>query len=164
MTQARIPLTFAQAMTRVAGQIGYETAAILVRRSERTIYEWARPSTGTAPTIAQAAALDAAHHAAGGEGAPFLEAYQYQLDRALDTALACQRELAAEVASFARESGEAIEAAIAVTQGKHCHKTVYRALGEAEQAQTKMGVLIRRLTSFLTAGAGPSAGITGGNK
>ncbi len=160
MTQARIPLSFAQAMTRVAGQIGYEAAALVAGRSDRTIYEWARPSSTTAPTIWQAASLDAAFIAAGGDGAPFLEAYQHQLDRAVDTALACHRELARDVGDYARESGELIAAAVAITQGNSCPRTIHRALGEAEDAQSKIGVLIRRLSSFLP-GIGP-AGHTGG--
>ncbi len=161
MTQARAPLSFAQAATRVAGLIGYAAAAQIVRRRERTIYEWARPSSATCPTIAQAAALDAAYAAAGGEGHPFHEAYAHQLDLASSAANACYRALGDDVAGFAQEAGDVVAAAIAVTQGNASPQIIYRALGETEQAQTKLGAIARRLGSFLTTGAGPAAGSPG---
>lgn len=164
MTQARIPLTFAQAATRVAGLIGYATAARIVRRGERTIYEWARPNTLTCPSITQALALDAAYSAAGGDGYPFLEVYQHEIDKARSAATACYRALGDDVAGFAIEAGEAVAAAIAVTQGEATHRNIYRALGEAEQVQTKIGAVVRRLTSILTSGAGPAAGSPGVNR
>jgi hypothetical protein len=161
VTKARLPLTFADAATRVAGLLGYETCRIIVGRSDRTVYEWANPSSQTCPTLAQAALLDAAYAAAGGEGHPFHEAYEHQLALADNAARACFRELGDDVAGFAKEAGEAIAAAIAVSQGNASPQQIYRAIGEAEQVHTKIGAIIRRLSSFLTIGAGPAAGSPG---
>ena len=45
MTKERAPLTFAQAVTRVAGLLGWEEAARVVERSERTLRLWSEPGS-----------------------------------------------------------------------------------------------------------------------
>lgn len=162
MTKLRTPHTWADAATRVAGLLGYAETGRVVDRKDRTIYEWANPESDTQPTIAQMLALDAAYIAAGGEGAPFLDAHAHQLDLVVAAATADCRELVDEAGEAALECGEAVAAALAVSTGNAPPIDVHRALAQASEAGAAIGALERRLTSFLPNGAGPSAGNTGG--
>lgn len=162
MTQLRAPLTFPAAMTRVAGVIGWPACAALARRNERTVRYWSEDGCKATPPINLALAYDAAYQAAGGDGAPFLDAFAHQLQVSRDQHDACRRELAVAVADASSESGEAVAAAITLTYTNASPRLALRALAEAEQAHSAWGRLIRRLTPFLPTGTGPIAGDTGG--
>jgi hypothetical protein len=158
MTKLRVPHTWAEAATRVAGELGYAEAGLVVGRSERTIYEWANPDTATRPSLEQMIALDAAYIAAGGEGAPFLAAHAHQLDLTSAALTADRSALVEAVQTTARECGEAIDAALTVSAPNASPIETHRALVQANEAHQATGALVQRLTSFLPAGAGPSAG------
>lgn len=162
MTKLRAPLTFAQATARVAGLVTYATMAQITRRKERAVRYWSEPDCKSAPTVLQALALDAAYRAAGGEDAPFLDTYALLLDVELQSQAACRVELATEIAETARECGEAIATSIAVASSNASPRATMRAVAEAEQAHSRTGALLRRLMSFLPAGAGPAASKSGG--
>jgi hypothetical protein len=158
VTKLRTPHTWADAATRVAGLLGYAEAGRVVERAERTIYEWANPESDTRPTLEQMLALDAAYITAGGEGAPFLDAHAHQLELVVSSAAADCRELIDEAGEVARECGEAVAAALAVTAGNASPIVVHRALAQASEAGAAIGAVTRRLTSFLPDGAGSPAG------
>ncbi len=161
MTHVRAPLTFAGAMTIIAGHIGYEAAAKISGRAERTIYSWAHPTTRTVPPIDQALAFDAAYREAGGDGAPFLDAYAFQLGVVIERQDACARALVAEAGTASRETGEAIAAALSLTDSRASPLDAHRAFAEVTQAAGAIDALQRRVASFLPSGAGPDAGSTG---
>lgn len=163
MTQLRAPLTFPAAMTRVAGVLGWPVCAQMARRGVRAVRYWSQDNCTSSPTIAQALAYDAAYQAAGGEGAPFLDAFGFQLQGAREQQDACRRQLADAVADASTESGEAVAAAVALTVSNASPLQALRALAEAEQARSAFGQLIRRLTPFLPSGTGSAAGNTGGS-
>ena len=162
MTKLRAPLTFADATTRVAGVIGWDTMARMSGRAERTVRAWSEPDSTASPQIDQALAFDAAYRKAGGDGAPFLDAYAFQLDIAIERQDACARALLGELAIAAKESGEAFAAAIAVTSSNASPLDAHRAFAEAQQAATACDAVVRRLACFLPSGAGLEAGNTGG--
>ncbi|MEI6419543.1 MAG: hypothetical protein WCO82_10770, partial [Sphingomonadales bacterium] len=80
MTKLRPPLSFDQAVTRVAGLIGWDECAALVGRSARAVRAWSDPDAEASPSIEQALVLDLAYRAMGGEGAPIFEVYAARLD------------------------------------------------------------------------------------
>ena len=162
MTKARIPVTFPNAITRIAGLITFEESARIVGRSDRCVRDWSDPSSTALPSLDQGLALDAAYHAAGGEGSPILETYTALLGQQIDAQSACRQTLCAEIASAAVEFGEAVETSLAVTLDGANDRAVQGALHEVEQAQTKLGTVLRRLQSFLPRGVGPNGGTTGG--
>lgn len=162
MTNPRTPKTFADAMTRVAGLLTWEVCAKLVKRSTRCVRNWSEPACAKRPTVDQALILDAAYQREGGEGAPFREAYEFLLDVRVTDQTACQRALAGETATFALESGQAVAAAIAVTQSNASPRDILRAVAEVTHAHTASAALLRRLTSFRPFGAGSHAGKLGG--
>jgi len=162
MTNLRTPLTFADAMTRVAGVLTYPDVRRLMRRSDRCVRSWSEPASGKRPTIEQALALDLAYRLAGGQGAPFRDAYDHQLGVAVSDATPCRLALGADIAEVARETGEAIAASVALMDPAISPRAVHRALVEVEQAQGRFATLLTRVTKFLPLGAGSIAGNTGG--
>ena len=163
MTQLRAPLTYPAAMTRVAGVLGWPVCAQMARRGVRAVRYWSQDNCTSSPTIAQALAYDAAYQAAGGEGAPFLDAFAFQLQGAREQHDACRRQLAEAIADASSEGGEAIAAAVALTVSNASPLQALRALAEAEQARSAVGQLIRCLQKFLPSGTGSAAGNTGGS-
>jgi hypothetical protein len=164
MTFVRTPKTFADAMTRVAGLLDWEPCAKLVNRSTRCVRNWSEPKSAKRPTVDQALILDAAYQRAGGEGAPFFEAYDFMLDIRAAEQTACQRALSAEIATFAIESGEAIAFSMTVTHSNASPAAIQRAVAEVAHAHSASAAMLRRLTSFLRFGTGSHAGITGGTQ
>ena len=162
MTKPRAALTFAQAITRVCGLIGYPEAARITGRSDRAVRYWTEDDQDGQPTLTQALALDAAYRAAGGADAPILESYAAQLDVRLSDDIACRMELTAAIGTVAQEVGEALNHALAVTAPGASPAQVHRAITETQDAGGRIAVLLRRLGSFLkpavAAGAGPVGG------
>ncbi|MDB5690284.1 MAG: hypothetical protein JWL91_2160 [Sphingomonas bacterium] len=153
MTKVRAPLTFAQAVTRIAGLVGWDEACRIVGRAERTVRLWSEPDQGGSCTLDQARDLDAAYRAAGGDGAPLLDAYAFQLEVQVVHRVACRQELANEIEEVSRETGEAIALSIAILNPAATPAQHHRALAEVDQAHGKMAKLRRRITSFLAVGA-----------
>lgn len=162
MTKLRTPLTFADAMMDVAGVIGWVGARKVVGKSDRLLRRWSEPDQAAVPSLTQALALDRAYRVAGGEGSPFLEALAHQIDVQVAAVTADHRELIDEAAEVARECGEAVAAAIAVSSGHATPLATHHALAQANEAHTAIGALVRRLTSFLPFGTGSDTGKAGG--
>ena len=162
MTKLRAPVTWADAMTRVAGTLTFAGARKIVTRSDSLVRKWSDASTGKLPTIEQALRLDTAHRAHGGEGAPFFDTYAALLEIRVSQAMACRIALAEDLAGAARDYGDVISTAIAVTLPGATDRDVLRALAETEEAYSRTGRLLRRLKSFLPTSTGLRAGIAGG--
>ncbi len=154
MTTIRSPRTFANAMTRVAASLSFETCRKIVHRSNRTVRYWSEERSKKRPTIEQALQFDIAYRLAGGEGAPFLDTYMHKLDVAVEAAIACRDALAGDFSTFARESGEAIAAGFAVTLSNASERDIIRAVAEVEEAESALAAIRRRLASFARFGAG----------
>ncbi len=164
MTIERPAKTFDQAATTVAGLIGWPAMCKLTGRSDRAVRYWSQPNHKTTPTLRQAATLDAAYRAAGGQDAPFTEALAHAVDVQYSAETACYRALAADTAEFIREAGELGAALIEAVQPGASPRAHSRAMVEAQQAETALGAIIRRLPRFLQLGAGSNAGNTGGSQ
>jgi hypothetical protein len=161
LTKLRAPLTFPDAVTRIAGVLGFKGAAVVVRRSTRCVYDWADPDTRNSPRLSEGLALDAAYRAAGGEGSPILEAYAFLLDVRVTADSADHGALSGDLATVARECGEAIASSIVVTQPGARPSDIHHALVEAEEARGALGKMMQRLKAILPISAGLS-GETGG--
>lgn len=162
MTKLRAPLTFPDAVTRIAGVLSFKGAADVARCSVRCVYDWADPDSRSGPRLAQSLALDAAYRNAGGEGSPILEAYAFLLDVRITAAAADHGALSGDLATVARECGEAIASGIAVTQPGAGPSSIHHAMVEAEQARGALGAMLQRLKSFLPRGAGLPGEFGGG--
>lgn len=114
MTKARNPSTFADAVTRIAGRIGWSAMADAVGKTERAVRNWSDPDMDRHPSIQDALALDAAYLAAGGGEPPIMAVYQLQLDRAVQ-APADSAALARATGNVATEVGQAVAALVQVT-------------------------------------------------
>ncbi|USU08921.1 hypothetical protein NF700_00930 [Sphingomonadaceae bacterium OTU29MARTA1] len=168
MTKPRTPDSFADAMGKVIAQIGAAEAARVASAAagrpyaDRTVYEWANPDSDTLPSLPVALALDAAHQLAGGEDAPFRDAFGHQLGIAVEQQDACRRELVADAAEFMGEASDLSVALLHAAQPGASPLVLHRALVEAQQVDGVVRRIRRRLPRFLrnvtSAGSGNAGG------
>lgn len=163
MTQLRAPRTYPDAITRIAGVIGWDKVKQITGRAERSVRYWSQPNCKTVPPIDQAQALDAAYIAAGGQGAPFFDAFEFQLGLQVQRETACTRELLDKIAIATKECGDALSAAMAVVSTNASPLSAHRAFAEAEEADRAINALMRLLSSFLPSDVS-GVGNNGGNQ
>ena len=155
MTKLRAPLSFDQAVTRIAGLLGWETCGALVGRSARAVRAWSDPDADAAPSIEQALVLDLAYRAAGGGGSPIFEVYAAKLDLDAQAATA-SRALPDLAATAAKESGEALAALTLASQPGAPLAVRAAAKREVEEGLQALGqaLLALNVPAEATAGAG----------
>lgn len=163
MTKPRIPHSWAAAVTRIAGHIGWEGAAKAVDKTVALIRAWSDDATGKRPSLDQALALSVAYAAAGGEGEPFLDAFAFQIGATVADHDPCRRALTAEAAVCAKEFGDALAAALTLTNPTASPLDAIRAFAEAGQADDRLAALMRRIASFLPPSGTAVAGKSGGS-
>lgn len=158
----RDPHSWADAVTRIAGAIGWQEAAYAVRKSEATVRAWSDADTGKRPSLDQALALSAAYAATGADDAPFVDAFEFQIDARVDARDPCRRALTADVALVAREVGEAIAAALHCSTPGSSPLDEHQALAHAREAEQAVDRLVHRLAAILAASTGLPAEKSGG--
>lgn len=139
MTKLRPPLSFEQAMNRLAGVLGWDGMAGTLGLTESAVRKKGDPDTPGSLTYEEAFRLDAAYHAAGGEGFPLHESYALRLQVSLTETRASSAELVRATGKAAREVGEAIDALLAASEpgaDAHARETARREGEEAIQALT----------------------------
>ena len=146
MTKLRPPVSVENALDRIAGVIGWPRVAAIARQAERTVRNWSDPDTqppaGRAISLDLGLELDVAYRLAGGDGAPMLHCFATRLE--IGTLAACPdaAALAAATSRAARESGEAIAAAIAASDPSAGLAALVLAEREIEQSiAAKNGIL-----------------------
>lgn len=162
MTKPRIPDSFADAMVKILAQIKGEGAAAAVGKAVSTVYEWSNPNSDTLPSLLEALALDTAHRLAGGEGAPFCDAFSHQLGIKVKQEDACRRQLVADSIDFVREAGELTSALFGASQPGASPLDHHRALVEAQQVDGILRRIRRRLPNFLRPAMSTGPGNAGG--
>lgn len=163
MTKAALPFTFTDAAKRTIARIGEAEAACLLGLIGRsTLDKWRNQDDPRAPRIDQALALDLAYAAAGGDGSPFLDAFQVAVSVASVERAACRTALTTTMATFAKDSGELLAASIAVIHPDATQREIDRALVEAQDVVTVADSFVRQLVNLSQHGAGPCARNTGG--
>lgn len=158
----RDPHTWPDAVTRILGHLQADGAARAVNKSEALVRDWADPARNQKPSLDQALALSVAYAAAGGEGAPFVEAFEHQIGARLDARDPCARALTTEVADAAREFGEALASALQCTIPGSSPLDAHRALADTREAEVAVARLIQRLSAILAARTGLAAGMGDG--
>lgn len=133
MTKPRLPVTFDNALTAIAAQIGWPAMAGTVGQAERTVRDWGDPDTGRDVPIRSAVALDIAFQKAGGVGAPMLDTYTLLVERAREEAFFCQIELHRRTIEVIREGSEAEVALLMATLPDADEQTRRAAAREVEQ-------------------------------
>lgn len=162
MTKPRIPDSFPDAMCKVLAQLGRERAAAVVGKSESAVYEWSNPNSGTLPSLLEALALDTAHRLAGGEDAPFRDAFSHQLNIEVDQQDACRRELIRDSVEFIGEASDLQAALFIAVQPGASPLDLHRALVEATQVGGVVARIRRRLPRFLRPAMSTGPGNAGG--
>ena len=108
-----------------------------------------------------ALALDTAYQLGGGEDAPFRDAFSHQLGMVVDQQDACRRELVNDQIEFLRESADLSTALIHAAQPGAFPLDHHRALVEAQQLDSVLRRIRRRLPKFLRPSMPDGPGSTG---
>lgn len=140
MTKPRRPLTPQRALARITDLIGFDGAADVLGKSEWTLRKWSDPDTGREVSFQAAVRLDAAFRRADGLGSPFLECFAAQLELVDDDG-DHQTLLLAATAGAAKETGEAVCAAIEAANRSGDPALRMRALIEVEEGIASLTAL-----------------------
>lgn len=149
MTKARAPLSIEDAIIRIAAQVdgGFRRMAEIVGRERRTVQNWSDPDTPEQVPVDCAIALDLAHIAAGGTGAPIFEAYALKLELADAAKFGDRHQLLRHAQELARETGEANAAIIGAAHPAASAADRQIALKEATEARAKLDEVIPLLAA-----------------
>lgn len=116
MTKLRAPLSFEDAINRIAGHLGWPSAAAEIGLEESALRRFSNPDDERCIKLQDAFLLDVAYRREGGEGAPILEAFALQLEASNRMLAATGDEIARRAAVAAKEGGEAIAALFAASR------------------------------------------------
>jgi hypothetical protein len=112
VTKPRRPLTFEDAVTKAAAEIGWPAVCEILGKGDRAARNLGDPDVGPTAgvgiTLNQALALDVAVRAAGGKHGPFHHCYSTLLDTLLLQACSDCVAIAQAAAFAAKEAGDAI--------------------------------------------------------
>lgn len=147
MTIPRKPTTFARALTEVAMLLGWDECAEVLGKSESHVRKLGAPDTERELSLRDAVRLDAAYRRRGGEGAPLLECYALKLDLRVPTQAASPDCMLTGSAKAAKESGEAVAAAIELAGNTSDPGARLRAVREVEEAITEFTRLLTRIAT-----------------
>lgn len=146
MTIPRQPATFERALAKIADGLGWDGCATVLGKSESHVRKLGAPDTEREISLRDAVRLDAAWRRAGGEGAPLLECYALQLDLGgADAASANTSLVMAGAALAAKESGEAVAAALALAGDMRNPKARLNAVREIEESISAQSHLLTRI-------------------
>ncbi|WP_303828909.1 hypothetical protein [Asticcacaulis taihuensis] len=134
MTKLRAPMTAYRALARIVDLIGWDGCASVVGKSEATIRSYSDPDTEREITLRDAMRLDLAYRRAGGHGTPLFEAYAARLEIELRSEATKPAQILHASREAARESGEALDAALSMATGEGDHQEALREVGEAVAA------------------------------
>ncbi|MCW2362427.1 hypothetical protein M2336_001918 [Sphingobium sp. B1D7B] len=158
MTKERRPLTFERALCRVAELIGYDGCAQLLGCSENWVRKLSDPDAEREISLQKARRLDLAYLRAGGYGRPFLECYELQLEMGDETGGSSTGELIAAAGKAAKETGEAVGAALAAIERGRDAGSVENALREIEEGIEALTGVANRLRVSGNGGTGRESG------
>ncbi|OCC25331.1 hypothetical protein MB02_01275 [Croceicoccus estronivorus] len=147
MTIPRKPTTFARALTEIALLLGWDECAEVLGKSESHVRKLGAPDTERELSLRDAVRLDAAYRRAGGEGAPLLECYALKLDLRMPIQSASPHCMLTGSAKAAKESGEAVAAAIELAGNSNDPHVRMRAVREVEEAITEFTRLLTRIVA-----------------
>lgn len=140
MTKRRPPLTYEDAMTRIAGRLTFARCAEIVGRSESLCRIWSDPDRDELPNLRQAQLLDAAFVADGGGEPPFLSVTAAHLEFARIAGADAAAALAPAIKLAVKEVGEGLTAGAALLGSAPSRgqlDTFIAEAGEAVEALTK---------------------------
>ncbi|SFR79696.1 hypothetical protein [Sphingomonas jatrophae] len=142
MTKPLQPLTFENALARIASLIGWASCAQITGASERTVRSWSERDIPGRVRLDAALALDSAWIAAGGDGAPLLECYALRVEADSVAVRACTDALRRHAIDVIRANADAEAALVAATAPGATAADFIVAEREVEEAHSELaGVL-----------------------
>lgn len=145
MTKERRPLTPYRALSRIADLLGWDGCAEVIGKSEWSVRKFSDPDAGRAISLQDAIRLDAAYRRAGGHGAPLFECYAARLNLLVDASEDHATLLLDTSGKAAKETGEAVAAAIAAAANTTDTAARLHAIVEVEEGLEALQALHSRL-------------------
>lgn len=147
MTRPRQPATFERALAQIAGLLGWDGCAAVLGKSESHVRKLGAPDTEREISLRDAVRLDAAFRRAGGDGAPILETYSLALDLGAPIEPASAQHMLTGASASAKETGEAIAAAIELSANMQDPKRRLTAIREIEEGIAELSRLLAHILS-----------------
>lgn len=147
MTKLRRPVTFERALTRIADELGWDGCAAVLAKSESLVRKMSDPDIERELSLRDSLRLDAAWRRAGGSGAPLLECYALRLEIETSAARASADEILVAIGDSARETGEAVSAALDAINNMTSPAHRDRALREIEEGRVALGRLAEQISA-----------------
>ena len=147
MTIPRQPITFENALWQIAALLGWDGCAAVLGKSESQVRKLGTPGVEREISLRDALRLDAAFRAAGGDGAPLLECYAIKLDLKIPVEPAAPACMIVGAGRAAKESGEAVAAAIELAHNANDPRARVNACREIEEAITELTRLLTRIAA-----------------
>ncbi len=148
MTIPRKPMTFANALSDIARVLGWDGCATVLEKSESHVRKLGAPDTEREISLRDAVRLDAAYRRAGGEGAPLLECYAIKLEMGAPLDLSTADCMLSGAGLAAKETGEAVAAAIALASDLSNPAARISAQREIEEAMNQLSRLLTRVSTI----------------
>ncbi|WP_260925379.1 hypothetical protein [Novosphingobium sp. 9] len=145
MTKERRPLTPYRALSRIADLLGWDGCAEVIGKSEWSVRKFSDPDTGREISFIDAVRLDDAYGRAGGEDRPFHECFGARLGLLTAANHDAAAQLLETSGKAAKESGEAIAAALMVAADMRDAGAVTRAIIETEEGIQALFAQLARL-------------------
>lgn len=155
MTKTRAPVTFENALARIAGQIGWEKVGDALGIKERMARYYGEPDSPFAPErllMVHVMDLDIAFQLGGGEGAPMYETYGLMLKARMAEQFSDQAALGMLTIDVIREGSEAHAALVRAQLPGATDKDRADAAREVEESIAAA----TRTLPLLTKGIGPN--------
>jgi hypothetical protein len=140
-------MTAYRALARIADLIGWDGCATVAGKSEWTMRKYADPDTEREISLQDAMRLDLAFGRAGGRGSPLFECYAARLYAEVDANPDDFGDLLHAVRDAARESGEAVDAALMTAASGRERHTALREVAEAVAAWVTILTRIERMAA-----------------
>lgn len=145
MTKERRPLTPYRALARIADLLGWDGCAEVIGKSEWSVRKFSDPDAGRAISFQDAIRLDAAYRRAGGDGAPLFECYAARVDLLAGGDCAQAACILDASGKAAKETGEALGAAMSAASSAHDPAARLRAIVEVEEGLEALQALRSKL-------------------
>ena len=141
VTKPRKALTPYKALAKIADLLGWDGCAAVLDKSESILRKWGDPDAEREMSLQAAIRLDAAYMRAGGGSAPLFECYAARLD--LDAHDGPEKtHLLKATGSAAKETGEAVAAALEAASRANDGATMDRAMDEAKEGIESLHALL----------------------
>ena len=144
MTKLRDPMTPQSALLQIVALLGWDGAADAINREESAVRKYSDNDTARHLSFQDAIRLDIAYHNAGGTGFPLMAVYGARLKSSTPEFLQGVPSFQQFVSQLAKESGEAMAAAIIAQGTPNSRKAAIKEVDELMTFLSNFKIILER--------------------